>query len=67
MSALIAPGGYAPDHPQIELLKKKEWYIQHTLTEKEYRSDNFLTHATAVLKAAKPLAYYLNEAWNEEE
>jgi len=66
------PKGYAPDHPHLDLLKRKEWYVQHTLTEKEYlrsggRSENFLPYATTVLKAAKPLVDYLNEAWEEEE
>ncbi len=60
------PKGYAPGHPHIELLKKKEWYIQHTITEKQYRSENFLAYATEVFKTAKPFVDYLNEAWQEE-
>lgn len=61
------PKGYSADHPHIDLLKKKEWYLQHIITEKEYRATNFLTYATAVLKAAKPFIDYMNVPWEEEE
>ncbi len=61
------PKGYTPDHPDIDLLKMKQWYVQHVITENEYFSDNFLTYATHVFKTTKPFVDYLNAAWEGEE
>lgn len=56
------PKGYEADHPDIGLIKKKEFWLEHIITEKEYCSDNFLAYVLEVFQTAKPLADYINQA-----
>lgn len=56
------PKGYQADHPDIDLIKRKEFWIEHPITEREYLADNFLSYTVEVFKVAKPMVDYLNEA-----
>lgn len=56
------PKGYEADHPDIDLIKRKEFWIEHPVTEQEYLSDAFLAYTVEVFKVAKPLANYINQA-----
>ncbi len=61
------PKGYQEDHPDIAILKQKEFYAEHILTEKEYRAPDFMSYVVEVFLAAFPLVTYLNHAWVEAE
>ncbi len=60
------PKGYAADHPDIDLIKMKEWYISHTLTETMYQANDFLDYVITVFRSAKPFVNYMNRALEEE-
>ena len=55
-----APKGYPPDHPEIELLKHKQFLALHRLKESDVTSAKFVLHMVSVCKAMKPFNEYLN-------
>jgi uncharacterized protein (TIGR02453 family) len=55
-----APKGYAPDHPEIELLKHKQFLVVHLLKESDVTSAKFVQHMVSVCKAMKPFNEYFN-------
>lgn len=55
------PRGYADDHPEIELLKYKQFITVHNLTDREVLAPRLLRHTVEVFAALKPLLDYLNE------
>ena len=57
-----APKGYAPDHPNIALLKLKDYLVIHTLTDQEVTDGAFLEQALTVLRAMVPFIRYLSVA-----
>jgi uncharacterized protein (TIGR02453 family) len=54
------PRGYAADHPEIELLKHKQFITIHNLSDKEVLSPRVLSHTVEVMAALKPLLDWLN-------
>lgn len=56
-----APKGFAPDHPEIELLRLKEVVALHALTDAAVLSDGFIDHIVQAFAALKPFLDYLNE------
>ncbi len=54
------PRGYAADHPDIELLKYKQFITLHHLTDKEVLSPQLMKHTVDVFAALKPLLDWLN-------
>ena len=56
------PRGYPGDHPEIELLKYKQFITAHALTDQEVLSPRLLAHTVQVFAALKPLLDFLNEA-----
>lgn len=56
------PRGYPADHPEIELLKYKQFITGHALTDKDVLSPRLLAHAVEVFAALKPLLDWLNDA-----
>ncbi len=61
-SLRTAPRGYAPDHPQIEDLKRKDFIAIQTLTEQDVLHANFLDRVAESFAAAKPLMRFLCKA-----
>ena len=57
-----APKGFAPDHPDIELLKHKQFLALHPLKESDVTSAKFVAHIVTVCKAMKPFNEYFNRA-----
>lgn len=57
-----APKDYAPDHPEIELLKHKSFLAAHQCTDDLVTSGDFLSHASKVFMALKPLDDFLNSS-----
>lgn len=56
------PKGYAPDHPNIELLKLKDYLVIHRVTDAEVASDDFPQQVSGMFKVMMPFVHYLNVA-----
>lgn len=57
-----APKGYEPNHPNIELLKLKDFVVMHKLSDKELEDSSFKEKAIDMFKAMEPFVHYLNVA-----
>ena len=57
-----APKGYPPDHPEIELLKYKNFIVVHYLDDSLVRKPEFLTYCVEIFREMKPLNDYLATA-----
>ena len=56
-----APRGYAKDHPAIDLLKYKSFYIFKKFSDKEIQRDDFVEQSVKTYKAMKPFLDYMSE------
>jgi len=56
------PRGYPANHPEIELLKYKQFITGHALADKDVLSARLLAHTVEVFAALKPLLDFLNDA-----
>src|SRR5512139_542427 len=56
------PRGYPADHPEIELLKYKQFITMHALADKDILSPRLLARTVEVFAALKPLLDFLNDA-----
>jgi uncharacterized protein (TIGR02453 family) len=56
------PRGYSADHPEIQLLKYKQFITGHALTDKEILSPRLMARTVEVFTALKPLLDWLNDA-----
>ena len=56
------PRGYPGDHPEIELLKYKQFITGHALTDKEVLSPRLLSRTVEVFAALEPLLDFLDDA-----
>ena len=56
------PRGYAADHPEIELLKYKQFVTSCALTDKDILSPRLVARTVEVFAALKPLLDFLNDA-----
>lgn len=54
------PKGFDPNHPEIELLKKKQFLFYRELDKSTYRSEGFLEKVIDMFKAAKPFLDFVN-------
>ena len=57
-----APQGYDPNHPNIELLKLKDYLVIHKLTDQAVADTAFPGHALTVFRAMVPFIHYLSAA-----
>jgi len=57
-----APKGYEPDHPNIELLKLKDFVVIHKLSDEDLQADDFKDKAVDMFKTIQPFISYLNVA-----
>lgn len=55
-----APRGYAKDHPNIDLLRKKSFIAIHRMSDSQVLSSDFSKHAIRAFKALKPFDDFLN-------
>ncbi|MBI3764099.1 MAG: DUF2461 domain-containing protein [Chloroflexi bacterium] len=55
-----APKGFPPEHPEIGLLRLKQFAAMHALTDKVVLSPDVVTNAVKAFKALKPFLDYLN-------
>ncbi len=56
------PRGYPGDHPEIELLKYRQFIADHALTDRDVLSPRLPSHTVEVFAALKPLLDFLNDA-----
>jgi uncharacterized protein (TIGR02453 family) len=56
-----APRGYAKDHPAIDLLRYKQFLLQHRFTDEEVLAPGFLSQANNVFKKMRPFLDYMSE------
>jgi uncharacterized protein (TIGR02453 family) len=57
------PRGYASDHPEIDLLKYKQFITIHPLADNAVLAPRLLSHTVEVFAALKPLLDWLNQSW----
>ena len=57
-----APKGYAPDDPNIELLKHKSYIVVNRFTDADVLADDFATKCIKIFKEVKPFNDFLNVA-----
>lgn len=58
------PKGYPKDHPEIELLKRKELFFTHNFTDKEVTDKGFVDNILKGVKLLKPYCDYMNYVIN---
>jgi uncharacterized protein (TIGR02453 family) len=55
-----APKGYSKEHPEIELLRKKQMFFWHKFTKEEVLSSNFVGQVTETCRSLKPFLDFMN-------
>lgn len=61
-----APKGYAADHPELELLCRKQLFFMHKFTDSEVCSVNFSVEISKACKIIKPFTDFVNELFYGE-
>ncbi len=56
------PRSYPADHPEIELLKYKQFITAHDLSDREVLAPRLVTQTVEIFAALKPLLDFLNDA-----
>ena len=56
-----APQGFPKDHPEIELLRHKQFLLGRSFTDKEVQTPTFLKEAVATLSAMRPFFDVMSE------
>jgi uncharacterized protein (TIGR02453 family) len=56
-----APRGFAKNHPAIDLLRYKQFWFEHSFTDKEVQADNFTDHINKTFKCIRPFFNYMSE------
>lgn len=56
-----SPRGFAKDHPAIELLRHKQFWFEHTFTDKEVLSDDFLEQVIKTFKSIRPFFNHMSD------
>jgi uncharacterized protein (DUF2461 family) len=62
-----APKGYSADHPDIDLLKRKQFFFMHRYTDKEVLKASFANEVLRGCRQVKPYCDFLNELFFEHE
>ena len=61
-----APKGYPKDHPELDLLKRKQLFFMHRFTDKEVASKDFDKQVVKGIELLKPFADYMNYVLYEQ-
>lgn len=61
-SLKTAPAGFPKDHPQIDLIRRKDFFVTAPLTDQDVLSDGLVDKALNLFKLIFPLNDFLNEA-----
>lgn len=62
-----APRGYTVDHPAIELLRYKQFYVRHPFTDTEVLSKDFPDKIVKVYSKLRPFFDYMSEVLTTDE
>ncbi len=62
-----APKGYSRDHPEIELLQRKQLFFMHKFSDKEVTSPDFADELLKGIRLLKPYTDFLNYIFFDEE
>lgn len=62
-----APKGYSKEHPEIELLRKKQMFFWHKFTDEQVCSPDFVKNVTEVCRTLKPFLDFLNYVFFEQQ
>ncbi|WP_373515013.1 DUF2461 domain-containing protein [Persicitalea sp.] len=62
-----SPKGFSRDHPEIELLRRKELFFSHRIMDKEVLSENFVTEILHAIHLIKPYCDFLNYIFHDEK
>jgi uncharacterized protein (TIGR02453 family) len=57
-----APAGFDPDHPEIEDIKRKDFYGWKSFEERDARAPGFIDEYARTCRAAAPLMRFLCDA-----
>lgn len=63
----VMPKGYAADHPEIDLLRRKELFFVHRFTDKEVLKPNFADEIVRGCRIIKPYCDLLNYLFFDEK
>ena len=58
---LTAPKGFDKEHPAIDLLRYKSFYLRHNFTDKEVLSENFPETLNKAFKNLRPFFNYMSD------
>ena len=56
-----APRGFDKDHPNVDLIKMKQFVVVKHFTDKEVLSENFINEIDSAYKAMRPFFDYMSE------
>ncbi len=56
-----APRGFDVEHPAIDLIRKKQFYVFRSFTDKEVTSPDFITEVNKTFKAVRPFFDYMSD------
>ncbi len=56
-----APKGFVKDHPAIDLLRFKQYWFEHSFTDAEVLSPDFLNQVNKTFKSIRPFLDYMSE------
>lgn len=56
-----APQGFPKDHPAIDLLRYKQYWFEHSFTDKEVTDPGFLKEVNSIFKSIRPFFDYMSE------
>ena len=59
-SLKTAPKGFAKDHPELDLLKRKQMFFMHTYSDKEVIAKDFAEEVMKGIRLLKPYCDYMN-------
>ncbi len=62
-----SPKGYSKEHPEIELLRKKQMFFWHKFTDEQVCSPDFVKIVTEVCRKLKPFLDFLNYVFFEHQ
>ena len=66
-SVKSAPKGYSKEHPEIELLRKKQLFFWHQFSNEEVSADNFVQKVTEACFILKPYLDFLNYIFFDDQ
>ena len=58
---MTAPRGFPKDHPAIELLRYKQFWFEHSFSDREVLADNFVSNVSKTYKVIRPFFDYMSE------